>query len=171
MFDSRTPEPPGPAGIPRRLTVTSLITVITVVAVDLGSKAAIAHNLEPGQRTGLLQPTGNEEFSLGIVGTHSTLMVALMMLGILTAAVWCRRMLREQRISPVAAGLTIGGAVGNTVDRLLHGAVQDFLIAGPAIINLADLAVLFGVTASAYGVARTQVHQNGRHHIERPRQH
>lgn len=50
----------------------------------------------------------------------------------------------------VGAGLVMGGAVGNVVDRLVHGAVVDFLdfhLAGwhwPAF-NLADSAITVGV--------------------------
>jgi signal peptidase II len=43
-------------------------------------------------------------------------------------------------------GLLIGGAVGNLIDRLIHGAVTDFikLPAWPAF-NVADMAITFGV--------------------------
>jgi signal peptidase II len=43
-------------------------------------------------------------------------------------------------------GLLIGGALGNLIDRLAHGAVTDFikLPAWPAF-NIADIAITFGV--------------------------
>jgi signal peptidase II len=50
----------------------------------------------------------------------------------------------------VAAGLLIGGALGNVVDRLLYGAVADFLnmsccgIDNPYAFNVADIAVFAG---------------------------
>ncbi len=45
-------------------------------------------------------------------------------------------------------GLLIGGALGNLIDRLAHGAVTDFikLPAWPAF-NVADMAITFGVLA------------------------
>jgi len=45
-------------------------------------------------------------------------------------------------------GLLIGGAVGNLIDRLAHGAVTDFikLPLWPAF-NVADMAITFGVLA------------------------
>lgn len=48
--------------------------------------------------------------------------------------------------SPVAAGLVLGGAVGNLVDRLIGGTVVDFLDLGwwPSF-NLADVAISTGV--------------------------
>lgn len=61
--------------------------------------------------------------------------------------VWLRR--AESRGTATALGLVLGGAVGNVVDRLRHGAVVDFLdfhLAGvhwPAF-NLADSAICAG---------------------------
>lgn len=50
----------------------------------------------------------------------------------------------------ISAGLLIGGAVGNVVDRLLYGAVADFLnmsccgIDNPFAFNLADVWIFAG---------------------------
>ena len=50
----------------------------------------------------------------------------------------------------IAAGLLIGGAMGNVVDRLVYGAVADFLnmsccgIDNPYAVNVADIAVFAG---------------------------
>ena len=48
----------------------------------------------------------------------------------------------------MSTGLLIGGALGNLIDRLAHGAVTDFikLPAWPAF-NVADMAITFGVLA------------------------
>ncbi len=56
----------------------------------------------------------------------------------------------RSRIQAAALALVIGGAVGNIIDRILHGAVYDFLdfhLMGhhwPAF-NIADSAVVIGV--------------------------
>ena len=61
---------------------------------------------------------------------------------------WLRRI--DTRLLAVAIGLVIGGALGNVVDRLRHGAVVDFLdlhIGGfhwPAF-NVADASITVGV--------------------------
>jgi signal peptidase II len=49
------------------------------------------------------------------------------------------------------AGLLTGGALGNLFDRLIHGAVTDFikLPLWPAF-NVADMAITFGVLALLY---------------------
>ncbi|MGA1212781.1 MAG: signal peptidase II, partial [Solirubrobacterales bacterium] len=55
----------------------------------------------------------------------------------------------------VAAGLILGGALGNLVDRLTRGDVVDFvsLPAWPAF-NLADVSITVGVVALAVIVIR-----------------
>ena len=55
----------------------------------------------------------------------------------------------------VAAGLLIGGALGNALDRVAYGAVVDFLntsccgIANPYVFNLADVAIFAGAIGLA----------------------
>ncbi|TNF21799.1 MAG: signal peptidase II [Rhodobacteraceae bacterium] len=54
------------------------------------------------------------------------------------------------RIGQLSAGLLVGGALGNVVDRVLYGAVADFLnmscrgIENPFAFNVADIAVFAG---------------------------
>lgn len=55
----------------------------------------------------------------------------------------------------MAAGLLLGGALGNVIDRLIYGAVADFLnmsccgIANPYAFNVADITIFAG----AFGLA------------------
>lgn len=54
-------------------------------------------------------------------------------------------------IRPLAAGLAVGGALGNALDRVLYGAVADYLNVGccgienPYAFNIADIFVLTGM--------------------------
>jgi signal peptidase II len=54
------------------------------------------------------------------------------------------------KLVQVSAGLLVGGAVGNVVDRVLYGAVADFLnmsccgLENPWAFNVADIAVFLG---------------------------
>ena len=66
---------------------------------------------------------------------------------------WIVVMLRHhagEKLMPTALSLVLGGALGNVIDRLTHGAVVDFLsfhVAGyfwPAF-NVADSAITIGV--------------------------
>ena len=54
------------------------------------------------------------------------------------------------RWQKIAAGMLVGGAIGNVIDRLLYGAVADFInmsccgIDNPYAFNIADIAVFAG---------------------------
>jgi lipoprotein signal peptidase len=78
-------------------------------------------------------------------------LLALLALGI--AAVLLRWLARaENRLTALALGAVIGGAVGNVIDRLRFGAVVDFVDVHAAgwhwyVFNLADAAIVCGVIA------------------------
>jgi signal peptidase II len=75
---------------------------------------------------------------------------------------------RTSMLLAIAAGLQLGGAISNLSDRLTLGAVTDFLIAGPIVLNLADLALVAG-TAIAVRVLWTDPTQPKRHTREEVR--
>ena len=57
---------------------------------------------------------------------------------------------RPGRLAMFGAGLLVGGALGNALDRVLYGAVADFLnmsccgITNPYAFNVADIAIFVG---------------------------
>lgn len=70
---------------------------------------------------------------------------------------------RPGKIGLIAAGLLIGGALGNVVDRLLYGAVADFLnmsccgFVNPYAFNVADISIFAGALGLAFwGGAKKQ---------------
>ncbi|MDA7426440.1 signal peptidase II [Thalassococcus lentus] len=73
---------------------------------------------------------------------------------VLFVLVWMRRD-PPGRAGLVFAGLLIGGALGNVVDRLLYGAVADFLnmsccgFDNPFAFNVADIAIFVGAIGLA----------------------
>jgi signal peptidase II len=65
----------------------------------------------------------------------------------------------RSRLAGVALGLIIGGAIGNAVDRVVHGAVMDFVLFHISattwtfewyVFNLADAAIVAGVIGLVY---------------------
>lgn len=86
--------------------------------------------------------------------------------------VWWMRKRPQPRLAHVAAGLLVGGAVGNVVDRIAYGAVADFLnmsccgIENPYAFNVADIAIFAGAAglvlfAKDGGPARTRGGKSG----------
>ncbi len=69
------------------------------------------------------------------------------------------------RWAQISAGLLMGGAMGNVIDRLIYGAVADFLnmsccgIENPYAFNVADIAIFagaFGIILFTGGGAKGQ---------------
>jgi signal peptidase II len=71
--------------------------------------------------------------------------------------VWLAR--TQARLTALALGLIIGGAIGNAIDRLVYGAVADFVLFSITtassrfdwyVFNLADAAIVAGVIGLLY---------------------
>ena len=84
-------------------------------------------------------------------------LLALKLAAVVLLWIWLAR--AEQRLTALALGLIIGGAIGNAIDRLAHGAVVDFVlfhITTPTfnftwyVFNLADAAIVAGVIGLLY---------------------
>ena len=62
---------------------------------------------------------------------------------------WMRN--EQKPISLISAGLVIGGALGNSLDRVLYGSVADFLnvtccgFYNPYAFNMADISIFVGL--------------------------
>ena len=73
---------------------------------------------------------------------------------------WLRR--AESRLVAASLGLLIGGAIGNGIDRVLHGAVIDFVSFHASgwhwyVFNLADAAIVAGVIGLLYDAVKGSV--------------
>jgi lipoprotein signal peptidase len=55
----------------------------------------------------------------------------------------------------VAAGLQLGGALGNLADRIAFGGATDFLHVGAVVLNVADLALVAGAVIGTSMLARS----------------
>jgi len=81
-----------------------------------------------------------------------TALLVLLMAGLLRGAA-------VSRLESVGAGLMLGGAFGNLMDRLLHGAVLDYL--EPAFVNfpafnLADACLTIGALLLALALLQSE---------------
>ena len=76
-------------------------------------------------------------------------LIAFSLLIVVVVFEWVRRGHRSRKIA-VSAGLLIGGALGNVLDRLIYGYVLDFLnmsccgIQNPFVFNVADIFIFAG---------------------------
>lgn len=72
---------------------------------------------------------------------------------------WVRREPHSRTVK-ISAGLLIGGAMGNVLDRIIYGAVADFLnmsvpgISNPYSFNVADIAIFAGAIGLVFFTGR-----------------
>jgi signal peptidase II len=116
--------------------------------VELGPFVDLVLAWNTGISYGLFQDLG----PLGQWTLFALKVVAVVLLGI-----WLAR--TTSRLSAVALGLIIGGAIGNAIDRPVHGAVMDFVLFHVTaatwsfqwfVFNLADAAIVAGVVGLLY---------------------
>ena len=136
-------------------------TAIATFALDQATKYVVVHlmRLDRVEVIDVLPPwltfrmAWNQGINFGLFA-HSSEVVrwALIVLAIAISVwvwIWVRRE-KHSRIVQVSAGVLIGGAIGNVVDRILYGAVADFLnmsvpgIENPYSFNVADIAIFAG---------------------------
>ena len=140
-----------------------LVTIIAAVifGLDQVSKYVVVHLLELDRihMIYLLDPylnfrmAWNEGVNFGLLANSAqTMRWALTAVAVVIAVwvwFWVRRE-RPRKLMQVAAGLLIGGALGNAADRIIYGAVADFLnmsLPGwqnPYSFNIADVAIFAG---------------------------
>ncbi|WP_347265687.1 signal peptidase II [Paracoccus sp. (in: a-proteobacteria)] len=100
-----------------------------------------------------LRMAWNQGMNFGLFSSETEVMrwvlIAIALAVCLWVAIWIGRT-KPSRFAQISAGLLIGGALGNVVDRLVHGAVADFLnmsLPGwqnPYSFNVADIAIFLG---------------------------
>lgn len=127
--------------------------------LDQGSKWLVVHRLGLRDRGAIdvlppwvnLRMAWNEgvNFGLGARLDMRWVLVAVAVVISVVVVAWMRRE-RAGRWAHLSAGLLVGGAMGNVVDRVLYGAVADFLnlsccgLDNPYAFNVADIAVALG---------------------------
>jgi signal peptidase II len=130
-----------------------------VFLLDQLSKYLVVHTLDLAKvgRIEVFPPflvfrmAWNTGVNFGLLSGADMRWVLIAVAVVITAAVliWVRRE-GGNRWSQIGAGLLAGGALGNVVDRLVYGAVADFLnmsccgIDNPFAFNLADAGIFLG---------------------------
>ncbi len=137
-----------------------LIAAMAVFLLDQSSKWAVVVGLDLKNRLSIdvLPPflnfrmAWNEGVNFGLFANDTEIMrwvlvaLALVISGWL---LWWGRRMSGWR-GAILIGLVVGGALGNVMDRIIYGAVADFLnmsccgIRNPYAFNVADIAIFLG---------------------------
>jgi lipoprotein signal peptidase len=132
------------------ITRTVVRTAVAVVVADQLTK--LAGTLNVG---GVFLPVHNPDYSLGVVAAPTVALIAFSAITLSAAARYGIGLARDRRIPAWVPGMIVGGAASNLADRLVFGAVRDFIPTPLVIFNIADVAVLYGVLAFAWTMTRT----------------
>lgn len=137
------------------------LTALLAFVVDQFSKWYVVHamNLRERLAVDVLPPVlnfrmgWNEGINFGLLSDSPAIMrwvlIALAVVVSIWLVWWSKRTL-SRTITFVGAGLVIGGALGNAIDRVIYGAVADFLnmsccgFQNPYTFNIADIAIFAG---------------------------
>jgi signal peptidase II len=129
-----------------------------VVVLDQTSKAWAEQSLPSGVMRPLLPGLLDLQLVYNRGAAFSLLTQATGLLGLISAAVavaigvWLWRQRQLPPLQLAAAGLLLGGTLGNGLDRWRLGAVVDFLALVPIdfpVFNLADVAINLAVVCMA----------------------
>jgi signal peptidase II len=140
-----------------------LLRILAGVAIAFGldrlSKISIVHWLDLGSAGVIevappylvLRMTWNKGINFGVLSLHDSqwvLVVSAVVISLVLMA-WTRN--RQGWLQPLAVGLVVGGALGNALDRVIYGAVADYLnmsccgIRNPFAFNVADVFIFGGI--------------------------
>ena len=140
-----------------------ILAAVAAFALDQATKYLVVHWMGLARRHAIdvwppllnFRYGENRGINFGLLEGHSDLarwlLIAFSLIVVAAVAWWCLRRPRSIWMRR-GAGLLIGGALGNVLDRLLYGYVLDFLnmsccgIVNPFVFNVADVFI-FGGTA------------------------
>jgi signal peptidase II len=138
-----------------------LLTALLTFALDQASKLGVIRLLSLPDRgeIDVIDPllnfrwAENRGMNFGLLSNDAELSRWLLIVLALAISGWVVLWVRKGGFGPwseIAAGLLVGGALGNVVDRLAYGYVADFLnmsccgIENPFSFNIADIAIFAG---------------------------
>ncbi len=150
----------------RKRLLWILVPVVACIALDQVTKAIAREQLQGqpplllvggivelfyGENTGAFLGLGSQ-LPASVRFWTLTVLTSAFMAGILIAALTAKRL---TRLAAVAAGLIVGGGIGNLIDRVLYdGRVADFMRVGvgrlsTGVFNVADVAIMAGIGLAA----------------------
>ena len=138
-----------------------LWTALAVILLDQLSKTVVVHllGLKSIGYIDVLPPfvnfrmAWNRGVNFGLFSNDADVMRWVLIAIALIISGWVAYWVHNEqsgKAGKIAAGLLIGGAFGNVIDRIIYGAVADFLnmsccgIDNPFAFNVADIAIFAG---------------------------
>ena len=133
---------------------------LTICTVDQASKVYVVHHLNLKEKISIevinpilnFKMAWNKGINFGLFdsgGEASRLILIALSIAVSAALLWWVRK-SESTMRQSCVALIVGGALGNSIDRIVFGAVADFLnmsccgVQNPFSFNFADIAIFVG---------------------------
>jgi len=133
---------------------------VGVIIFDRVTKYLVTSSMKLGETIPLIQDVfhfthvRNTGAAFGILAGQRLFFI-LITLAVVVMLLLYARQVKDNRLLQIAFGLQLGGAVGNLIDRLMHGTVIDFFdfrVINFPVFNIADSAIVIGVSLFAIDV-------------------
>ncbi|WP_323040263.1 signal peptidase II [Gemmobacter sp.] len=142
------------------------LVALAVFALDQASKYAVVHGMDLDRRLAIdvwppylnFRMAWNQGVNFGLFSGESDTTRWILIAVSLAISAWVWMWSRKEASKPlvqISTGLLVGGALGNVVDRLVYGAVADFLnmsccgFSNPFSFNVADITIFAGAIGLA----------------------
>lgn len=136
-----------------------------VFAADQITKEVVRRSMEVGDSYDIaptlhLRRVVNEGIAFGFFPGNATVVAALTILALVAVSVAMMRVVAGNTPAALGAGMLLGGAAGNLIDRVMHGGVTDFIdFTWFPAFNVADIGITIGAVFLVWGLM--VVHDHG----------
>ena len=132
---------------------------ILVFILDQLVKHAVLGSMHLGESIPIIKDVFHITFVLnpgaafGMLEHQRWIFIVVALLVVVLALVFYKHIQRESLITRIGAGLLLGGALGNLLDRIQSGLVVDFLdFRIWPVFNIADIAICGGAAMLIWGM-------------------
>lgn len=141
------------------------IIILSVLALDQGSKLLVQNSLEVGESFNLLGDqirilhvkNSGVAFSLFSDNPIVTIILTIVLLCIISLML-IKTAKANQLLPKLALSLILGGGISNLINRIFAGYVTDmFSCFGFAVFNVADIAVCVGAFLLVFAIIRGEI--------------
>lgn len=126
-------------------------TIILVILLDFLSKTIIRETFKPEQTVPIIKNVfhltyvRNSGGAFGLFSGQQALFILISLIAILLLSGYYYLGRPQKKFLQMALGFSVGGTLGNLIDRLLNVTVTDFLdFRVWPVFNVADVAIVFG---------------------------
>lgn len=127
-------------------------TALIVVLLDQLTKLLIKQNFQLNQSTPIIKDIfhltyiTNTGSAFGLFRGINTFFILFSIIVIIAISYYLKKIVQNEKALQFAVGLLLGGTIGNLIDRIIYGAVIDFIdFRVWPVFNIADSAVTISI--------------------------